>query len=39
MSYLLFMLPIAGLLAIIALRTPGKTTASESAFSYASENA
>ncbi|MEE3257600.1 MAG: hypothetical protein VX293_00165 [Candidatus Latescibacterota bacterium] len=40
MSYLLFVLPIVGLLAIfgIALRAPGDAAANDAAFSFASEN-
>jgi|GEM_PF-1787276 hypothetical protein len=40
MAYLLFVLPIIGLLAIfgVALRVPGRTQANDTAFSFASEN-
>ena len=39
-AYLLYVLPIVGLLAIfgIALRVPGGSAANETAFSFASEN-
>ncbi len=40
MAYLLFVLPIVGLLAIfgVALRVPGGAQANDMAFSFASEN-
>ena len=40
LAYLLFVLPIVGLLAIfgVALRVPGGAQANDTAFSFASEN-